>query len=110
MAFRQWDSAHLDELLEPGPFGVAQPAASSPALIPDVLFVPLVGFTATGGRLGQGGGHYDRWLSAHPDTVAIGLAWDCQLVDTLPSEAHDRPLNAVITPTRLYGPFESVST
>jgi len=108
MAFRQWDSPHLDELLEPGPFGVPQPAATAPALIPDVLFVPLVGFTATGGRLGQGGGHYDRWLAAHPDTITIGLAWDCQLVDALPSEAHDLPLRAVITPTRLYGPFEGI--
>ena len=105
MLFRQWDSPHLDELLVPGPFGVAQPAASAPALIPDVLVMPLVGFTADGGRLGQGGGHYDRWLGAHPDTVAIGLAWDCQLADGLPREDHDRPLRAVITPTRLYGPF-----
>ena len=37
--------------------------------------------------------------------LAIGLAWDCQLVDDLPTEPHDCPLNAVITPTRLYGPF-----
>ena len=37
--------------------------------------------------------------------LAIGLAWDCQLVDDLPHEAHDRPLAAVVTPTRLYGPF-----
>ena len=110
MAFRHWDSPHLDELLEPGPYGVPQPAATAPALIPDVLFVPLVGFTADGGRLGQGGGHYDRWLAAHPDTTAIGLAWDCQLVESLPREAHDRPLAAVITPTRLYGPFESVTS
>lgn len=109
MVFRQWDSPHLDELLQPGAFGVPQPAATAAALIPDVLFVPLVGFTATGGRLGQGGGHYDRWLAAHPGAIAIGLAWDCQLVDALPSEAHDLPLSAVITPTRLYGPFEGTS-
>ncbi len=105
MAFRQWSSPHLDELLKPGPFGVPQPGASAPGLIPQVLFVPLVGFTADGARLGQGGGHYDRWLAMHPETIAIGLAWDCQLVDSLPAEVHDRPLAAVITPTRLYGPF-----
>jgi 5-formyltetrahydrofolate cyclo-ligase len=75
-------------------------------VVPDVLFVPLVGFTADGGRLGQGGGHYDRWLEAHPETKAIGLAWDCQLADDLPREPHDRPLLAVVTPTRLYGPWE----
>ena len=110
MVFRQWTSPHLDELLEAGAFGVAQPAAAAPALTPDVLFVPLVGFTDAGARLGQGGGHYDRWLAAHPGTIAIGLAWDCQLVDDLPNEDHDLPLSAVITPTRLYGPFESASS
>jgi len=105
MEFRRWNSPHLDELLEPGPYGIAQPAASAEAVVPDLLFVPLVGFTADGGRLGQGGGHYDRWLAAHPQVPAIGLAWDCQLVEALPREAHDRALAAVVTPTRLYGPF-----
>ena len=105
MQFRRWASPHLVELLEPGPFGMPQPGASAEVVAPQVLFVPLVGFTAQGDRLGQGGGHYDRWLAAHPGTVAIGLAWDCQLVDRLPREAHDRPLAAVVTPTRLFGPF-----
>ncbi len=105
MHFRRWALPQLDELLVPGPFGVAQPAADAAPVTPDVLFVPLVGFTADGARLGQGGGHYDRWLAAHPAVPAIGLAWDCQLVDSLPREAHDRMLAAVVTPTRLYGPY-----
>jgi 5-formyltetrahydrofolate cyclo-ligase len=105
MEFRRWTSPHIDELLEPGPYGIAQPAASAEAIVPDVLFVPLVGFTASGGRLGQGGGHYDRWLAANAHVPAIGLAWDCQLVEALPDEAHDRALSAVVTPTRLFGPF-----
>ena len=77
----------------------------APALVPDVLFCPLVGFSERGGRLGLGAGHYDRWLADHAPQLAIGLAWDCQLVDDLPIEPHDRALDAVITPTRLYGPF-----
>lgn len=91
--------------LVPGPYGIAQPAPDAPAVTPDLLFVPLVGFTANGQRLGQGGGHYDRWLAAHPNVPAIGLAWDAQLVAALPIEQHDRPLTAVVTPTRFYGPF-----
>ena len=87
-----------------GPYGQPQPA-DAPLVQPEVLFVPLVGFTSQGARLGQGGGHYDRWLADHPDTMAIGLAWDCQLVDALPVEPHDIPLTAIITPTRIYGPF-----
>ena len=61
-----------------GPFGVLQPGANVATLVPDVLFVPLLAFTAEGVRLGQGGGHYDRWLNKHHDTRNIGLAWDCQ--------------------------------
>ena len=91
--------------LEAGPFGLLQPFADAQAMVPEVLIVPLIGFTADGHRLGQGGGHYDRWLATHPEAVAIGLAWDAQLVDDLPNEPHDRLLNAVVTPTRLYGPF-----
>jgi 5-formyltetrahydrofolate cyclo-ligase len=105
MQFRRWASPHLDELLGPDPYGTLQPLADAEPLVPEFLFVPLVGFTAAGARLGQGGGHYDRWLDAHPDVPAVGMAWDCQLVPALPTEAHDRPLTAVVTPTRLYGPF-----
>lgn len=96
-----WD----DDGAEVGPFGLMQPAADAETLVPDILFVPLVGFTAQGARLGQGGGHYDRWLADHSGVPAIGLAWDVQLVEELPVEAHDHRLAAVVTPTRLYGPF-----
>ena len=82
-----------------------QPLSGTKTVTPDLLFVPLIGFTDTGARLGQGGGHYDRWLVEHPGTVAIGLAWDIQKVDELPVEPHDVALTAVVTPTRLYGPF-----
>lgn len=105
MQFRQWASPHVEDLLEPDPFRARQPAGDAPPLVPDVLFVPLIGFSREGGRIGLGAGHYDRWLEAHPRAIAIGLAWDCQLVDDLPLEPHDRPLAAVVTPTRLYGPF-----
>jgi 5-formyltetrahydrofolate cyclo-ligase len=105
MAFREWTNPYVEDLLEPDPFKAKQPASDSAVLTPEVLFVPLVGFSDRGGRLGLGAGHYDRWLAAHPPRLAIGLAWDCQLVDDLPTEPHDRPLDAVITPTRLYGPF-----
>lgn len=105
MEFARFEDPFGEADLEVGPFGLLQPAAGAPALVPDVLFVPLVGFTDRGERLGQGGGHYDRWLAAHPGTTTIGLGWDCQLIDTLPLEPHDQRLSAIVTPTRLYGPF-----
>ena len=105
MEFAQHSDPFEESDLEVGPFGLLQPLADAQAVAPDVILVPLIGFTADGRRLGQGGGHYDRWLAAHPGTPAIGLAWDCQLVADLPHEPHDHPLAAVVTPTRLYGPF-----
>jgi 5-formyltetrahydrofolate cyclo-ligase len=101
---RHIDPFHESDLQE-GPMGLMQPAPEADLLEPDVLFMPLVGFTEQGDRIGQGGGFYDRWLAAHPQTLAIGMAWDVQRVDTLPLESHDAPLGAIITPTRIYGPF-----
>lgn len=105
MHFHIHTDPYAESDLEGGPMDLQQPRLDAPIVVPDVLFMPLVGFTATGERIGQGGGFYDRWLADHPDTLAIGLAWDMQKVDQLPVEAHDMPLTAIITPTRIYGPF-----
>lgn len=105
MTFRQHIDPHSHGDLEIGPFGMLQPNTSAREITPDVLFLPLIGFTARGERLGQGGGHYDRWLAEHPGRIAIGMAWDVQLCDELPAEQHDMALDAVVTPTRIYGPF-----
>ncbi len=106
MNFHTHTDPYGESDLEEGPGGLMQPEASAPEITPDVLFVPLVGFTESGTRLGMGGGFYDRWLAAHQDTIAIGLAWDIQKVDSLPREAHDMSLAAIVTSTRIYGPFE----
>ncbi len=102
MQFREWRNPYDNEELVTGPFGMLQPHDEAPQVVPDVAFMPLLAFTAKGDRLGQGGGHYDKWLSDHAGALPIGMAWDCQLVDTLPVEIHDHTLSAVITPTRLY--------
>ena len=105
MHFARHTDPYDESDCEVGPFGLLQPLADAEELDPDILFVPLLGFTESGARLGQGGGHYDRWLADHPGIPAIGLAWDVQKRDMLPLEPHDVPLTAVVTPTRFYGPF-----
>lgn len=105
MQFRSWPSPYSEDVMETGPWGVAQPGATCEVIEPDFLFVPLLGFTPDGDRLGQGGGHYDRWFEHHIDIPRFGLAWDCQMVGEIPLEPHDIRLDAIITPTRLYGPF-----
>ena len=65
---------------------------------PDVIIVPGLAFTAAGHRLGQGGGWYDRFLlHRRADCVTVGVCFEPQLVDTVPTEAHDVVLDHVIT-------------
>ncbi len=105
MEFRLHTDPYEESDLESGVWGLRQPGVAASVLVPDVLFMPLVGFTAKGDRLGQGGGYYDRYLAAHPQVVAIGMAWDIQEVPELPTEPHDMRLSAIVTPTRVLGPF-----
>ena len=105
MEFRLHTDPYAESDLESGVWGLRQPRVDAPVVVPEVLFMPLVGFTAKGDRLGQGGGYYDRFLAAHPQTTAIGMAWDVQEVAELPTELHDMRLSAIVTPTRVLGPF-----
>ena len=105
MEFRLHTDPYEESDLEAGVWGLRQPGTGAPVVVPEVLFMPLVGFTAKGDRLGQGGGYYDRYLAAHPQTIAIGMAWDVQEVPDLPIELHDIRLTAIVTPTRVLGPF-----
>ena len=102
MQFRLWHDPYDDDGLTVGPYGQLQPEADAAEVIPDLAIVPLLAFTDDGDRLGQGGGHYDRWLAAHPACVAIGLGWDCQFAEKLPREEHDIAMRAVVTPTRVW--------
>jgi 5-formyltetrahydrofolate cyclo-ligase len=68
-----------------------------------VVIVPGVAFTRDGDRLGQGGGWYDRFLAGvRPDCTVIGVCFDEQLVDQLPTEPHDVSLACVVTPTTIH--------
>lgn len=89
-----------------GPFGAMVPA--DPEWIePEILIVPLVAFTAAGGRLGYGGGYYDRTLAAlraARPTLAIGFAFSAQQADTLPLEDTDQPLDMIVTEVGVIAP------
>ena len=73
----------------------------------DLVFVPLVGFTRDCARLGNGKAYYDRAFafrltSSEPRPLLVGLAHECQLLDSLPGREWDVPLDAVATPERIY--------
>jgi 5-formyltetrahydrofolate cyclo-ligase len=94
--------ASLEEGLEAGPYGIKQPKlAQAQALADetlDMVVVPGVAFDKQNNRLGRGGGYYDRFLgSLSPRTVTVGLAFDFQIVDTLPfQEKHDVSVSRVL--------------
>ena len=69
-----------------------------PAEALDMIVVPLVAFDQTGARLGYGGGCYDRYLpTLSPACQIIGIAFDEQRVDGVPTDAHDLPLPHIIS-------------
>lgn len=90
--------------LEVGKFGIltVKPALRKfiePAQI-DCVIVPGAAFDLSGGRLGMGGGYYDRFLPQAVNAKKISFAYDFQLVETLPLEAHDAKIDFVFTKER----------
>ncbi len=94
MRFLAWDTRAA---LVAGPFGLHQPAHDAAALVPDIILTPLLAFDAKLDRLGQGAGYYDRAFTHFPAARRIGVAWEAQRVEALPTDAWDMPLHAVIT-------------
>jgi 5-formyltetrahydrofolate cyclo-ligase len=94
MVFRLWNAA---DPLETGPWRTPQPLDGGQTVVPDIICCPMVGFDRAGGRLGQGGGHYDRYFEKHPQALRIGIAWSIQEVDLIPAEPTDMRLDAILT-------------
>ncbi len=86
---------------EPGAFGILEPRGSS-ELLPEegksLLLLPGLAFTRAGGRLGYGGGYYDRYLAAHPQAFLAAPAYPFSVVKALPGEAHDIRADALVLP------------
>ena len=63
-----------------------------------LIFVPALAVSRSGMRLGRGGGSYDRALARAESAFTVALLHDGELIDDVPAEAHDRPVDAVVTP------------
>ncbi|MEQ9314481.1 MAG: 5-formyltetrahydrofolate cyclo-ligase [Henriciella sp.] len=97
MSFRLWTPG---DPLEDRPFGLREPLENSIRTEPTLLLVPLLGFDKLGTRLGYGKGHYDKALErlrADGRVFACGLAFHAQMLDELPPEPHDQPLDWAMT-------------
>lgn len=88
-----------DTLID-GAYGELVPGESAALTPPDIVVVPLLAFTRDGGRLGYGGGYYDRTLELLRKTgalLAVGYAYGAQEVDGLPLSPLDQPLDWIVT-------------
>lgn len=102
------DALHIHELssldeLQPGSYGILEPVAGLPEVDPasvQVVLVPGAAFDLRGHRIGYGKGYYDRMLQG-VDALKIGVCYDRQIIDAVPNEPHDIPVDVIITNERL---------
>lgn len=96
LRFALWEP---EMALVEGAFGALVPAAPV-FMVPQIVIVPLVAFDRQGGRLGYGGGFYDRTLEglrARGPVLAVGFAYAAQEAGALPLEPTDQPLDMIVT-------------
>lgn len=103
LRFRRWEPGVP---MVDGGFGALIPETGD-WVTPRVLIVPLVAFDRAGGRLGYGGGFYDRTLAglrAQGTVTAFGFAWAAQEAQDLPLEPTDQPLDLIVTESEIITP------
>jgi len=106
LEFRLWRPG---EPTRSGALNIQEPHPSAAAVEPDLLFVPLACFDRNGHRIGFGAGHYDRSLEklrAMKPIHAVGVAYGVCEVASVPYEAHDQILDAVVTERETFFPSE----
>ena len=97
LTFRRYQPG--DNLVD-GAYGELIPDADAPVVTPTIIVAPLLAFTRAGGRLGYGGGYYDRTIEgarASSDVLAIGYGFGAQEVDAIPLSPLDQPMDWVVT-------------
>ena len=82
-----------------GQFGVMEPIGEQKVCWEDAIcLTPGVGFSIDGGRIGHGAGYYDRYFERHPRLLKVGIAYEFQIVDHIPTEPTDIPMQWIVTP------------
>ncbi len=99
------------EDLFPGAYGILEPLPVLPRIAPqelDLIVCPGVAFDPQGGRVGYGGGFYDRLLEAAPQVPRVALAFSCQVYTSLPLEPHDIRMDLIFTEKGPLGPRQTL--
>ncbi len=93
--FQNWDD------LEPGTLGILTPKSGEVTdEVIDVAITPGLAFTEKGLRIGFGAGYYDRWFASHKVKLKIAIAFEAQIVASLPAENTDIPVDKILTEKR----------
>lgn len=91
---------YMDDLskVESGYAGIPEPVADEPVADDKTALVlmPGMAFTKNGDRMGYGGGFYDKFLAAEPEHPTVALCYDFQMVESLPTEEYDIPVDCVL--------------
>lgn len=91
---------HVNQLV-PGYFGILEPPEDAElAQHIDLVVTPGLAFGTDGSRLGHGAGFYDRWLSKNSYNHASGLSYDLMILNDIPTVAHDKKLDTIVTEKR----------
>ncbi|AGF48649.1 5,10-methenyltetrahydrofolate synthetase [Candidatus Kinetoplastibacterium oncopeltii TCC290E] len=101
LEFREWDPSV--QLIK-GKYGILEPYSKSVITKPNIIFVPTLGYSNVGDRIGYGSGYYDRTLAElinqNYKFITIGIAWDQGLItESYKAAQHDIRLNAIVTPS-----------
>ncbi|MGE5559530.1 MAG: 5-formyltetrahydrofolate cyclo-ligase [Chloroflexota bacterium] len=90
----------IERDLKPGVYGIMEPLPELPEARPDEIdfvIVPGLVFDRVGNRIGYGGGYYDRFLPALQRAAKVAVAFDLQLVQRVPADERDRPVDYIVT-------------
>ena len=95
----------FDDLV-PGAYGIPEPSADTEMMLPeyvDLIILPCLSCDRNCNRIGHGAGYYDKYLSKiRTDCFTLAMCFEEVLADEIPTEPHDRPVDAVVTEKQIY--------
>ena len=89
-----------NEHMHRGKFGIPEPTTPAYTGKIDLVIVPAVAFDEKGRRLGRGGGYYDRFIKKQTHATLVGVGYDFQLIEQVPSSRHDQRVHRIILPSQ----------
>ena len=110
---REMTACRIDgfDELETGHYGIREPKEGLLRPVEggeiEAILVPAVAFDRRGYRVGYGGGYYDRFLPAAPQAAKIGVAFSSQIIEKIPVDAHDLPVDMIVTESEVIVPVFS---